>query len=155
MIYKDLIEDINKNCKFELITMSDISVRYPHYKIVHINRDAINRNDYSSIPKRIVDSLINEFRNKCDDFQEDWNFLGIQKYDIGDYISPHEDIYGWHKLLILTSSDIDGLAIQNEEKRKVEFHNDVEGNCFGIPYYSKHWVNPVRDKTRYTCVLMR
>lgn len=154
-MYTDLINNINDNCKFSLITDSNVSIRFPHYNIVSITSDDVYKENYKNIPKDIVDFLINEFRSKSDDFKDLWSFMSIQKYNIGDYISPHVDAYNWHKLLILTDSDIDGLTVEDYKEKKLIFYPDKQGTCFSIPSLCMHWVNPVREKVRYSAVLMK
>lgn len=84
----------------------------------------------------------------------DYTQISIQKYEVGDYIPPHEDNYEWLYNLVLTDSKIDGIVIEDKEKQELHFHEDVFGNVIEVNRDCLHWVNPIRDKTRYTAVIL-
>jgi hypothetical protein len=83
--------------------------------------------------------------------EKEYDFLQIQKYEIGDYILPHKDPYANFGLVMLSTSQLDGLVVEDRDK-VYRFHPDVTGHFVDVPRYSWHWVNPVREKTRYTAV---
>jgi hypothetical protein len=99
------------------------------------------------IPLEIREFLISYFKIS----DKDYDFLQIQKYEIGDYILPHKDPYPSFGLLILSSSNLDGIVVEQRDG-KYKFFNDVAGALIDVPKFSWHWVNPVREKTRYTAV---
>jgi hypothetical protein len=84
----------------------------------------------------------------------DYSQISIQKYEVGDYIPPHVDNYKWLYNLILTDSKIDGLVLEDKEHSRLHFHEDVYGNVIKVKREHLHWVNPIRDKTRYTAVIL-
>ncbi len=95
---------------------------------------------------------IKEFLMKVFNITEkDFSFIQIQKYEIGEYILPHVDSYPLFNLLTISSSDIDGLVLEGEDKI-FRFIPDKAGNLVNVPKYRWHWVNPVREKTRYSAV---
>ena len=81
-----------------------------------------------------------------------YDFLQVQKYEIGDYILPHRDVYPHFNLVTLSTSSIDSLVMEGEDG---VYQNipDQAGRMVNIPKYKWHWVNPVREKTRYTAVV--
>lgn len=95
---------------------------------------------------------VHKFLIKTFGIQErDYHFLQIQKYEIGDYILPHKDCYPQFALVHLSTSSLDGLTIEDHDGI-FKFLPDKIGNVVQIPKYRWHWVNPVREKTRYTAV---
>lgn len=100
-----------------------------------------------NIPEEIKQFLLNSFNIK----ERDYHFLQIQKYEVGDYILPHKDCYPQFALLHLSTSALDGLTIEDHDGI-YKFLPDIAGNLVQIPKYRWHWVNPVREKTRYTAV---
>jgi len=99
------------------------------------------------IPQNILDFLLKTFNIE----EKDYHFIQIQKYEIGEYILPHIDCYPNFGLLSLSTSLLDGLVLENTDG-VFEFIPDVTGKFTRIPGYRWHWVNPVREKTRYTAV---
>lgn len=99
------------------------------------------------IPEDIKNFLIEKFNIT----EKDYNFIQIQKYEIGEYILPHVDSYPLFNLLTISSSNIDGLVLEDDNKI-FKFIPDSAGNLVNVPKYRWHWVNPVRDKTRYSAV---
>lgn len=99
------------------------------------------------IPQEILDFLIKQFNIT----KNDYHFIQIQKYEIGDYILPHKDTYPCFGLVMLSTSDKDGLVVQQRDGT-YKFHPDKAGTFVDVPKFSWHWVNPVREKTRYTAV---
>ena len=105
--------------------------------------------DYTNddIPSDIKQFLIKQF-NITD---KDYNFLQIQKYEIGDYILPHKDSYPCFGLLILSNSNTDGIVVQQQDGT-YKFFKDKAGTLINVPKFSWHWVNPIQEKTRYSAV---
>jgi hypothetical protein len=99
------------------------------------------------IPVELKDLLIKTF-NITD---RDYDFIQIQKYEIGDYILPHKDCYPCFGLLTLSTSNLDGIVIEQRDG-SYKFFPDVTGNLLDVPKFRWHWVNPVREKTRYSAV---
>lgn len=99
------------------------------------------------IPKELKDFLIETF-NITD---RDYDFIQVQKYEKGEYILPHRDPYPCFGLLILSTSEKDGIVIQQTDKT-YKFFPDKAGTMLDVPKYSWHWVNPVQEKTRYSAV---
>jgi len=104
-------------------------------------------NEKKDIPVDIKELLIKTFNIT----ERDYDFIQIQKYEVGDYILPHKDCYPCFGLLTLTTSDVDGIVIEQRDG-KYKFFPDVTGNMLDVPKFRWHWVNPVREKTRYTAV---
>lgn len=99
------------------------------------------------VPVELKDLLVKTF-NITD---RDYHFIQIQKYEIGDYILPHKDSYPCFGLLTLSTSNLDGIVVEQRDG-KYKFFPDVTGNLIDVPKFRWHWVNPVREKTRYTAV---
>jgi hypothetical protein len=99
------------------------------------------------IPEEIKQFLIKAF-NITDN---DYDFIQIQKYEIGEYILPHKDPYPCFGLVTLSTSSLDGIVVQQRDGT-YKFIPDVAGNFVDVPKFAWHWVNPVREKTRYTAV---
>ena len=102
---------------------------------------------HRDMPLELRDFLIKEFNIT----ERDYHFLQIQKYEIGEYILPHKDSYPCFGLVMLSTSSLDGLVVQQREGT-YKFFPDKAGTFVDVPKYSWHWVNPVREKTRYTAV---
>lgn len=83
--------------------------------------------------------------------EKDYSFIQIQKYEIGDYILPHKDVYPLFNLIMLSTSSLDGITVEQRDGT-YKFFSDVAGTFIDIPKFRWHWVNPVREKTRYTAV---
>jgi len=83
--------------------------------------------------------------------EKDYHFIQIQKYEVGDYILPHKDCYPHFGLVMLSTSSIDGVTVEQRDNTYIT-HPDVTGTIIDIPKYRYHWVSPVREKTRYTAV---
>jgi hypothetical protein len=104
--------------------------------------------DYSKdMPIELREFLIQAFKIT----EKDYSFLQIQKYEIGDYILPHKDSYPCFGLLILSTSSLDGIVVQQKDST-YKFFPDIAGSLIDVPKFGWHWVNPVREKTRYTAV---
>lgn len=99
------------------------------------------------IPEELKQFLIETFNIT----QRDYDFLQVQKYEIGEYILPHKDPYPCFGLVMLSTSDKDGLVVQQRDG-SYKLHPDKTGTIIDIPKFTWHWVNPVREKTRYTAV---
>lgn len=102
------------------------------------------RND---IPEEVKEFLVKTFNIT----KRDYDFIQIQKYEIGDYILPHKDPYPCFGLLMLSTSTLDGLVVQGRDN-KYTLIPDKAGTFVDVPKFTWHWVNPVREKTRYTAV---
>jgi len=100
-----------------------------------------------NIPKILLDFLIKEFNIT----KRQYSFIQVQKYEIGDYILPHKDCYPLFGLIMLSTSSIDGVTVEQRDGTYLTYP-DVIGTRIDIPKYRYHWVNPVREKTRYTAV---
>lgn len=82
-----------------------------------------------------------------------YNFIQIQKYEPGDFIIPHKDVYSITKLhlVTLTTSSVDGLVIEDGAGGLIKIIDsagqkiDDIGNLY-------HWVDPVLS-TRYSLVI--
>jgi hypothetical protein len=105
---------------------------------------------HEEMPDELIEAIMKNFP---EELQETFEFLQIQKYDIGDYIVPHKDKYDIIKLHLchLTSSKSDGTTIQVGEG--IETILDKAGQYLDFPYDSWHWVNPVLEHTRYSLVV--
>jgi len=99
------------------------------------------------IPEDIKQFLIKTFNIT----KKDYDFIQIQKYEIGEYILPHKDTYPCFGLVTLSTSNLDGIVVQQRDG-SYKFIPDTAGNFIDVPKFSWHWVNPVREKTRYTAV---
>lgn len=99
------------------------------------------------IPTELKDFLIKTFNIT----ERDYDFLQVQKYEIGEYILPHKDPYPCFGLVMLSTSEKDGLVVQQLDGT-YKFHPDKVGTIIDVPKFTWHWVNPVREKTRYTAV---
>lgn len=105
------------------------------------------RDGRKDMPEELVLFLENLFNIT----EKDYDFLQIQKYEIGDYILPHKDPYANFGLITLSTSQLDGIVVEGKDKI-YRFYPDVTGNSIDVPRFSYHWVNPVREKTRYSAV---
>ena len=134
--------ETNKS-KLNFIPRTDISTQFGECRFCTLFFDK-HRND---IPAEIQDFLIKAFNIT----ERDFDFLQIQKYEIGDYILPHKDTYPCFGLVMLSTSTLDGLVVEQMDG-SYKFYQDKEGTFIDIPKFRWHWVNPVREKTRYTAV---
>jgi len=100
-----------------------------------------------NIPQPVLDFLLKIFNIT----EKDYHFIQIQKYEIGEYILPHKDSYPSFGLLTLSTSSLDGLTVEGHDG-KYTFVPDQAGRFIDVPKYRWHWVNPVREKTRYSAV---
>ena len=137
----DYLEE-NKS-KLNFISRTDVVVETGTSRFCTLFHDT-RRQD---IPEEIKNFLIKAF-NITD---RDYDFLQIQKYEIGDYILPHKDPYPCFGLLTLSTSTLDGIVVEQKDGT-YKFIEDKAGNLVDVPRFSWHWVNPVREKTRYTAV---
>lgn len=106
-----------------------------------------SNDERDDIPEEVKSFLIKAF-NITDN---DYDFIQIQKYEVGEYILPHKDPYPCFGLITLSTSDLDGIVVQQKDGT-YKFITDKTGNFVDVPKFSWHWVNPVREKTRYTAV---
>ena len=93
----------------------------------------------NDIPEEVKVFLIKTFNIT----ERDYDFIQIQKYEIGDYILPHKDPYPCFGLLMLSTSTQDGLVVQGRDN-KYTFITDKAGTFVDVPKFTWHWVNPVR-----------
>jgi hypothetical protein len=106
-----------------------------------------HNDERQDIPKDILNFLIKAFNITS----KDYTFIQIQKYEIGEYILPHKDPYPCFGLITLSTSNLDGIVVQQRDST-YKFIPDVAGNFVDVPKFAWHWVNPIREKTRYTAV---
>lgn len=99
------------------------------------------------IPLDIKDFLTSLFKIT----EKDYDFIQIQKYEVGDYILPHKDCYPLFNLVMLSTSALDGIIVEQRDAT-FKFFPDIAGTFIDIPKFRWHWVSPVREKTRYTAV---
>jgi len=94
-------------------------------------------------------------KNLQGDLKDVWEFIQVQKYEIGDYIVPHKDAYDVLAIHLfhLTSSDCDGTTTATEDGKGLVTIMDKAGQKVEFPYTAWHWVNPVISHTRYTLVI--
>ena len=73
-----------------------------------------------------------------------YEFIQIQWYMPGEYIVPHQDNYDITKihLITLTSSDVDGLVVQDGDT--LVRIPDRAGQKLDFDYHAWHWVDPVQ-----------
>jgi hypothetical protein len=137
----DILEQNKSNLNF--IPREDVVMEFgtSKFSTLFYNED---RND---IPEDICNFLIKEFKIT----DNDYDFIQIQKYEIGDYILPHKDTYPCFGLVMLSTSSIDGLVVQ-QRNGSYKFFKDEAGKFIDVPKFCWHWVNPVQEKTRYTAV---
>jgi hypothetical protein len=134
--------EANKS-KLNFIPRTDISTQFGECRFCTLFSDK-HRDD---IPTEVRDFLIKAFNIT----ERDFDFLQIQKYEIGDYILPHKDTYPCFGLVMLSTSTLDGLVVEQMDG-SYKFYQDKTGTFIDIPKFRWHWVNPVREKTRYTAV---
>ena len=111
--------------------------------------------------KTLKDNQMSEDLKNCifenSDFPQElkdcYSFIQIQRYDAGDYISPHRDAYIVRKihLITLTDSEVDGLVCEDQNHNLVKVF-DKAGQYIDFPYDSVHWVCPVKYQ-RYSLVV--
>lgn len=103
-----------------------------------------------NMPDSLIELIMGNFD---DDTPIIYQFMQIQKYEIGDYILPHKDNYLMDlRLFNLTTSNLDGLVIE-ETKGNYKFIPDIAGQEITFNRNAWHWVNPVREKTRLSLVI--
>jgi hypothetical protein len=132
------------------------------HKLNFIRRDDVEAGDFGTsqfstlfcnetrddIPEEIKTFLIEKAFKIT---KRDYDFIQIQKYEIGDYILPHKDPYPCFGLVMLSTSNQDGLVVQGRDN-KYTLIPDKVGTFVDVPKFTWHWVNPVREKTRYSAV---
>lgn len=84
--------------------------------------------------------------------KDTYNFIQIQRYEAGEYIVPHKDVYSIQKLhlVILTSSDCDGFTCEDNNGGLVKVF-DRAGTYIDLTD-EYHWVDPVK-RPRYSLVI--
>jgi hypothetical protein len=140
----DILQERKNNLKFRQRT--DVITELGQSKFMSLVKDPSIQAD--DIPDDILAFLESIFNIK----NKKYDFMQIQKYEVGDYILPHRDSYPHFNLICLSNSDIDGLILE-DINGNFNFHPDKVGNKINIPRYKWHWVGPVREKTRYTAVV--
>lgn len=111
---------------------------------------------FKTLHDKDMSSVLIDLIFKDSDFDEflrdSYSFIQIQKYEPGDFIIPHKDVYEIRTLhlITLTTSEVDGLVIEDgkgglikkydEAGTKIEFSNEY------------HWVDPVKT-LRYSLVI--
>jgi hypothetical protein len=119
--------------------------------VVEFGKSKFSTLYYNSTLKDIPENIFNFLTKQFNITEKDYDFLQLQKYEIGDYILPHNDPYPCFGLVMLSTSSKDGLVVQQRDG-SYKFHPDKAGTIIDIPKFSYHWVNPVQEKTRYTAV---
>jgi hypothetical protein len=137
----DILEQNKKDLNF--ISREDVVMEFGTSKFSTL----FYNEERDDIPENIRNFLIKQF-NITDN---DYDFIQIQKYEIGDYILPHKDSYPCFGLVMLSTSSVDGLVVQQRDGT-YKFHLDKAGTFIDVPKFSWHWVNPIQEKTRYTAV---
>lgn len=86
------------------------------------------------------------------DIHDLYRFIQIQKYEPGDFIVPHKDVYEVTKihLITLTSSTQDGLICQDDDR--IVRVLDIAGQKIDFKGNAWHWVDPVIS-LRYSIVI--
>jgi hypothetical protein len=139
----DYLQENKNNLKFK--QRNDVVTECGTSKFQTLFYDKTNK--MFDIPEEVKNFLIKSFNIQ----ERDYHFLQIQKYEVGDYILPHKDCYPQFALIHLSTSNMDGLTLEDRDGN-YKFLPDIAGNLVQIPKYRWHWVNPVREKTRYTAV---
>ena len=115
------------------------------------------RSKFSTLHSKDMDDLLIDTifeHSKFDPFLRDtFSFIQIQKYNIGDFIVPHKDIYDIMKLhlVILTNSNVDGLVIEDGNGGLKKIY-DRAGSYIDFDNSLFHWVDPVQT-VRYSLVI--
>lgn len=110
---------------------------------------------FKTLKDRDMDAWFIDLLFKDCDFDPDlrdlYNFIQVQKYDPGDSITVHKDLYDIRKLhlVVLTTSDSDGLCYEDEGHWNKIY--DKAGTYIDVGD-RWHFVGPVRD-LRYTLVI--
>ncbi len=99
-----------------------------------------------------IDNIFNSCSFADRSLRDLYRFIQIQRYDPGDFIVPHKDVYEVTKLhlITLTSSTVDGLTVQDGSVLKRVL--DVAGQKIDFKYNAWHWVDPVVEQ-RYSIVI--
>lgn len=101
------------------------------------------------LPDGLLTKILSNFDTKT---QITHTFLQIQRYVKGSYILPHRDNYNVGlRLFTLSTSEYDGLTVQSEDG--FIFVPDIGGQEIIFDRSAWHWVNPVRDRIRYSLVI--
>lgn len=145
------LEFIENNVTWTRPDPTDGHIMFQHYNTAKIQKSILDEQP-STMREPLIDKLIHVFGQHTD-MPDDWDFLSVQRYDAGDCMPPHEDGFQWHRLLILTTSPVDGLVLADADKQKYIFYPDQAGNIINIPSMTTHWVNPVTRGPRYTAVI--
>lgn len=134
--------ETNKN-KLNFLPREDVVMEFGTSKFCTL----FHNEERQDIPKEILNFLIKQFNIT----ENDYNFIQIQKYEVGDYILPHKDTYPCFGLVVLSNSDKNGIVVQQRDGT-YKFFPDKAGTFIDVPKFGWHWVNPVQEKTRYTAV---
>jgi hypothetical protein len=137
----DYLESNKSNLNF--IRRTDLKMEFGPCEFSTLFSDT-ERND---IPEEVKEFLVKTFNIT----KRDYDFIQIQKYEVGEYILPHKDSYPCFGLLMLSTSNLDGLVVQQKDQ-SYKYYPDKAGTIVEVPRFCWHWVNPVREKTRYTAV---
>lgn len=137
----EYLQDNKKNLKF--IQRDDVITEGGKSKFQTLFWDETRQD----IPLEVKEFLMKVFNIT----EKDYSFIQIQKYEVGDYILPHKDAYPLFNLVMLSTSSLDGLTVEQRDG-EYKFYPDIAGTLIDIPKFRWHWVNPVREKTRYTAV---
>lgn len=112
----------------------------------------------NQITEELKDELLKIFKENLPIEQssriETYTQISVQKYEIGDYISPHVDNYQWNYVLCLSDDPANGVVLWDDEKNKFIFHEDVYGKLLEVPSDTYHWISPIINQIRYTVVFL-
>lgn len=133
--------------------------RYPRYNIAYQEAKWVqtlpeDKQPLNNMNEQLAEWVLSEFSKQID-VPTDWTYVGVNRYDVGDYIPPHHDPWPWHALLVFTASEYDGIVIEDKHNKRFNFYNDTPGRVLHIEQGAMHWVNPVRDAPRYSAVVAR
>ena len=137
----EYLEENKKDLKY--IERTDVVTDHGVSKFSTLLHDKKQQN----IPKPLLDFLLKTFNIN----ERQYHFIQVQKYEVGDYILPHKDCYPLFGLVMLSTSSIDGVTVEQRDGTYITYPDKI-GTMIDIPKYRWHWVSPVRDKTRYTAV---
>ena len=156
------IEEIEENVE-EWIenkdgVLSTNNIKSKFKQAIYDRSDDTSIENISTIKPKLVKKIVSMFNENLPEKHKDvlsrYTKMTIQKYEKGEYLKPHTDIYEVHFLMILTDSEMDGITIEDQRNRCLVFHQDEIGKVLKIQRNSLHWVNPVRGGVRYSVAIV-
>ena len=131
--------------------------KYPRYNLAYYENPSIqvlegDEQPLNNMTPQLTEWVLSQFTKEIE-VPDNWSYVGVNRYDQGDYIPPHYDPWPWHALMVFTSSEHDGIVIEDKEEKRFNFYNDTPGRVLHIEQCATHWVNPVRDAPRYSAVV--